>query len=279
MGFVEINGREYPVVRMLSGNRNAVARLRDGKIVITVPRSWPDSEKERVAASLLKRAVRAIGKGKWSTERTARVVFSHGQRVTALGKEMTVVFIPGLRFGARLRDGKLEVRVDGTHLRKDERAATAARKAITRTLMPELLARVKRINEAHFDAAIRKVSLRDSVSRWGSCSPDGSISLNFRLLFMPEGILDYVIVHELAHTRYKSHGPRFWQLVERIMPDHRQRRRWLRENGWSYPRNDQTGKQELETRNPETGNGKPATALPAVVPGQETVCEYYDEPY
>ena len=263
MDNITINGRAYAIVRTPSDNRNAVARLRGGNIVITLPRRWPNSEKERVAANLLKRAVRAIEKGKWSPERATRVAFSHGQRLEALGREMSVVFVPGRRFGARLRDGKLEVRVDETHPRKGEKAATAARRAITRELMPELLARVNAINTTHFGASIPKVSLRDSVSRWGSCSPDGSISLNFRLLFMPEGILDYVIVHELAHTKYKSHGPRFWGLVEKAMPDHKERRKWLKENGWDYP------KQE---------NGKPGTE-PEAIPGQQTLYEYYDEPY
>jgi len=254
---VTINGRDYAIVRTPSDNRNAVARLRGGNIVITLPRRWPNSERERVAANLLKRAVRAIEKGNWSPERATRVAFAHGQRVTAFGRELAVVFVPGRRFGAKVRDGKLEVRVDEAHSHKGERAAAAARRAITKTFMPELLARVGRINAEHFGAPIKKVSLRDSVSRWGSCSPDGSISLNFRLLFMPEGILDYVIVHELAHTKYKSHGPRFWGLVEKAMPDHKERRRWLKENGWGYP------KQENEAK----------------VPGQATRAEYYDEPY
>lgn len=283
MESVEINGRRYPIVRVPSCNRNAVARLRDGKIVVSLPRRWPEAEMERVCTNLLKRAVRAIAKGRWSPERATKVGFSNGQMVTALGRELSVVFVPGRRFGARVRDGKLEVRVDESHPAKAGKAATAARRAITKEVMPELLARVGRINDAHFRAPIRRVSLRDSISRWGSCAPDGSISLNFRLLFMPETILDYVIVHELAHTKYKSHGQRFWQLVERVMPDHKERRKWLKENGWSYPQPASGSRQPGSGSGPDvpdSGNRKPGTGNPGpAVPGQQRLAEYYDEPY
>jgi len=231
---VEINGRTFGVVRVLSDNRNAVARLRDGSIMIKLPRRWPDSEKDRVAADLLKRAVRAIEKGRWSTERAGKIWFSHGQRITAMGKEFDVLFVPAGRFGTRVREGRLEVLVKESHPRKEEKASELAKRTLAKALMPELLARVKSINDAHFGASLRKIVLRDNITRWGSCSPDGSISLNLRLLLLPEDILDYVIVHELAHTKYKSHGPRFWQLVERVMPDHKERRKWLRKNGWSF---------------------------------------------
>ena len=62
---------------------------------------------------------------------------------------------------------------------------------------------------------------------------------------MPEGILDYVVVHEIAHTRYRSHGMRFWGLVESVMPDHLARRAWLRKNGWDYPRSEPASEESL----------------------------------
>ncbi len=234
MESIVINGRAFGIARVLTDNRNATARLRDGQIVIGIPSRWPAREKEKVAASLLKRAAMAIEKGRWKPDRAGkgRARFFHGQRLKALGREFEVLVLDGRRFGARLRDGMIEVRAP-THAQKEKRVAGLVRREITRALMPALLERVNALNEKHFAASIRRVAVRDNLTRWGSCSPDCSISLNFRLLFMPEGVLDYVIVHELAHTRYKSHGPRFWALVERALPDHRERRKWLRENGQS----------------------------------------------
>lgn len=66
---------------------------------------------------------------------------------------------------------------------------------------------------------------------WGSCSPRDVISLNWRLVAAPAEVFEYVVVHELCHLRQRNHGPRFWRLVERLMPDYRERRAWLREHG------------------------------------------------
>jgi predicted metal-dependent hydrolase len=77
----------------------------------------------------------------------------------------------------------------------------------------------------------RAVRIRDQKTRWGSCSAQGRINLNWRLALAPVVVADYVIVHELCHLRELNHSPRFWQLVEKWVPDHAVHRRWLREHG------------------------------------------------
>jgi predicted metal-dependent hydrolase len=71
--------------------------------------------------------------------------------------------------------------------------------------------------------------LSSARTRWGSCAPDGSIRLNWRLIHFPLAIVDYVIAHELAHLVHLNHGPRFWAKVESLMPDYREARQMLRE--------------------------------------------------
>jgi predicted metal-dependent hydrolase len=71
--------------------------------------------------------------------------------------------------------------------------------------------------------------LSSARTRWGSCGPDGSIRLNWRLVHFPLEIVDYVIAHELAHLCEMNHGPRFWATVGRLFPDFRQARAWLRQ--------------------------------------------------
>lgn len=227
---IEIAGTAFPIECLLTGNRNAWARLREGRIVISIPSRWPESERKKTFSNLLKRAVRSIEKGKWKAGQR-KTEFFHGQKLIAMGGELEMAFVPARRFGCAAQDGMVEVKVVHGHPEAEKRAFALARKGIIRILMPKLLSRVHEINRQHFNSSISKVIIRDNSTRWGSCS-GSKISLNFRLLFMPQGILDYVIVHELAHTHYKSHGQRFWALVEKVMPDHKEKRKWLRENGW-----------------------------------------------
>ena len=73
-----------------------------------------------------------------------------------------------------------------------------------------------------------RVTIRDQKTRWGSCSSLGNLNFNWRLALVPEELLDYVVVHELAHRLEMNHSPAFWALVEKILPDYRQRREALK---------------------------------------------------
>lgn len=75
-------------------------------------------------------------------------------------------------------------------------------------------------------------SVRGQRARWGSCSPGGGLSLNWKLLFAPPEVVDYVLIHELAHLREANHSARFWALVARRCPRYRRHRAWLREHGY-----------------------------------------------
>ena len=81
-----------------------------------------------------------------------------------------------------------------------------------------------------------KLTLRDTRSRWGSCSTQGALMFSWRLILAPPDVLDYVAAHEVAHLAEMNHGPRFWATVERLWPHYRTHRKWLRENGESLHR-------------------------------------------
>ncbi len=78
---------------------------------------------------------------------------------------------------------------------------------------------------------ITRVSIRAQKTRWGSCSSRGTLSFNWKLYLAPVPCLDYVVVHELCHLVHMDHSPAFWAEVERIMPDYRIWKKWLRDNG------------------------------------------------
>jgi predicted metal-dependent hydrolase len=77
----------------------------------------------------------------------------------------------------------------------------------------------------------KKIGITSAQTRWGSCSANGSLNFSWRLILAPMEAVDYVVVHELVHTVHHNHSRRFWQKVGKIMPDYKERRKWLRKNG------------------------------------------------
>jgi predicted metal-dependent hydrolase len=78
----------------------------------------------------------------------------------------------------------------------------------------------------------RRITIRDTRSRWGSCSTTGTLSFSWRLALAPREILDYVVVHELCHLRHHDHSRRFWSLVGEVWPQYREHKAWLDDHGW-----------------------------------------------
>jgi predicted metal-dependent hydrolase len=79
----------------------------------------------------------------------------------------------------------------------------------------------------------KSVKISNAKTRWGSCGPSGTLNFSWRLIMAPPKIVDYLVVHELAHLKHRDHSARFWNTVKTILPDYKERDRWLRDNGRS----------------------------------------------
>jgi len=101
---------------------------------------------------------------------------------------------------------------------------------LKRSARADLTARVE-AHAASLELTPRKITVRDQSSRWGSCSPSGVLSFSWRLILAPPEVLDYVAAHEVAHLAEMNHGPRFWRLVEQVVPGMKSQRGWLRRHG------------------------------------------------
>lgn len=88
---------------------------------------------------------------------------------------------------------------------------------------------------AHYSALsgipFDRIRITSAMKRWGSCNARGNLCFSWRLAMAPPEVIDYVVVHELAHVEHRDHSPRFWNRIEGILPDFRHRRAWLRDNG------------------------------------------------
>jgi predicted metal-dependent hydrolase len=93
----------------------------------------------------------------------------------------------------------------------------------------ELVERARQLAREH-QLLVKRVVVRNQKTRWGSCSHNGTISLNWRLIQLPAEVRDYIIVHELMHLRELNHSPRFWSEVAKAFPNYRAAEDWLKEN-------------------------------------------------
>lgn len=116
-----------------------------------------------------------------------------------------------------------------------ESYSTAIKTLLSRIIgndfFPEIHSRVHQLNQMHFNNPIRSIQLKYLSSKWGSCSGRGTINLSTRLLFAPEDVQNYVIIHELAHLQEMNHSDKFWRLVRKAMPDYQVKEQWLKQYG------------------------------------------------
>ncbi|MFI4948306.1 MAG: M48 family metallopeptidase [Alphaproteobacteria bacterium] len=120
-----------------------------------------------------------------------------------------------------IQGGEIRVRGDPAHL------ARRVRDHLVRLARAELTRRA-RLFAARIGRPIARVGVRETKSRWGSCSAQGALSFSWRLVLTPEAVMDYVVAHEVAHLAEMNHGPRFWRLVRTLTPDCATARAWLK---------------------------------------------------
>ena len=135
---------------------------------------------------------------------------------------------------ARLRNGVIELKIaaqdQGHNLQQNIKMLLS--RVVAHDHLPAITQRVQEINQQFFKKEIQSIRLRYNHSRWGSCSTSGNINLSTRLLFAPPQVIDYVIIHELAHMVEMNHSPKFWKVVQDVMPDYKQMERWLKDNSY-----------------------------------------------
>jgi predicted metal-dependent hydrolase len=203
--------------------RRYILRVRpDGTVRVTVPRGGSRAE-----------AARFLDKqASWIARERARLLATHGAR--QWGDGLTIL-LRGERVTLQLtaRSGRRVVCYGDRVVRIPAAAADlrpwieADLRALART---ELTPRLRELAAAH-ELTVADISIRNQRSRWGSCSRNGRIALNFRLVQLPTRVRDYVLVHELMHLKQPNHSRRFWRLVEAVCPDFRESERWLKTAG------------------------------------------------
>jgi len=219
--------REAPAVAPVAFVRSPRARryiLRvapDGSARVTIPRRGSQREAERFLNS----------NGAWLDRQRERMRRAARSRDEAWQVGSTVLFRGARVRIQRLGDGAaLALGTEVVHADPSRGARSGLLAHLRALAVRELPARTREI-AARIGLVPARVIVRDQRSRWGSCSPSGTVSLNWRLVQMPPSVADYVIVHELVHLEQPNHSRRFWRRVREACAWADEARAWLRRHG------------------------------------------------
>ena len=211
--------------------RSAAIQVKGGEVEVRVPESMSDAQVD----ALLERKARWIEK---ALQREAQMPvycpkeYTDGETFLYLGQSYPLAIEQGTELPPQLSRGRLLVSVPQDL--SASQCAACIREQLECWYMQtaqEQLRETSRRYAASLDVQFRSVCVAEYKSRWGSCSIDGDIRYNWKIILAPQHVVDYLVVHELSHLRHHNHSARFWHCVESIFPDYRQRRSWLRNNG------------------------------------------------
>ena len=191
-----------------------VSRL-DGRVTLTLPPRAAERE-----GIVFLRSREAWLRGHLTQLAPARNV-QVGDTVMIEGRDVPIILGDGRR--ARLAHDSIVVPSVAT--------AGACIQALFKTLARDRLAAASDAYASQLGRSYCRLALRDTRSRWGSCSGKGVLMYSWRLIMAPPAVLRYVAAHEVAHLAEMNHSPAFWNVVEQLYPDYAPHRRWLRENG------------------------------------------------
>lgn len=219
---LKIDGKAVDVtVRLNPRARRFIVKVNpsSGEVTIVAP-----------SQRALDRAIEfARGEEAWIARRLAEVPktvkLAPGSRIPFLGRDHVIREGHTGRSPVWIEEGEI-IRVAG----RPEHAPRRLLDFLKREAKRELEARTREF-AGLIGASPRKISVRDTASRWGSCSVTRSISYSWRLVLAPAFVRDYVVAHEVAHLRELNHGPRFWRLVRELVGDAKRPQSWLRKNG------------------------------------------------
>ena len=223
--FITSGGEKIPVIISTKrGIRNITLRPKiEGERRLEISRPWLSSD----AAAL--RFVEQ--KRRWVERIFARApVKEHlksGDWFELLGKRVMVIY------DASLRTTKFDFQDNGTYILTLGGDEKLLENRIRTFVKSELLKQIKiLIKQTPREFWPRKISLRDTTSRWGSCSTSGTISFSWRLAFAPYDVMRYVVMHELSHRKHMDHSPEFWAQVRALYGFGVERAKiWLAKNG------------------------------------------------
>jgi len=196
---------------------------RETGLTVVVPRKYTPKQVEDILLQKSRWILRHLTAEKPVQMPLFKPAPGHGDSLPYLGNtiELAVIAEAGKHTTARFTDGRLVIAL--TSGVKTAPVLEAWYRMQARRVFTQKADAFKAIMGLSYKAIL----IRGQKTRWGSCSPSGNIALNWKLMMAPAEVVDYVIIHELAHRKHMNHSKKFWDMVEHYCPNWKKHRRWL----------------------------------------------------
>jgi len=232
---LELNGNKYLVKIHHEKRSNSIVSIGKRDINIRLPSFLKREDKLRQLTKMKMWALNKLKENPNLIRKEVQREYNHGDILKVGDKEFLLnIDYKNKKGGSgELIDNRIYLSISN-NLSTEERnkhISVLLSRCIASISLPKLKEKIDSLNQQYFNQQINKILFKYNKSNWGSCSSSGYINISTRLIFAPEEVLDYICIHEIAHLIEPNHSSRFWELVEKAMPNYKEKKKWLKENG------------------------------------------------
>jgi len=221
----------YEVLRSRRRTADIVIE-RDGRVLVRAPEEIPSEKIEDIVASKQYWIYKNLAE--WRDLNATRVLreYRNGEGFLYLGRSYRLLLVANQEEPLLLKGGRFCLRRDLVDQGEIPAAQAAFRGYYIANGTKRISGRVEYF-APKVGVAPGKIDIRELGHRWAACSPKGNLAFHWKCMMAPPTIIDYIIVHELCHFHHLDHTEAFWNEVDKVMPQYRERKEWLRKNGAS----------------------------------------------
>ncbi|MCX8055629.1 MAG: M48 family metallopeptidase [Ignavibacteria bacterium] len=215
---------QIEINKIIRSNRKTIALKIDNQcnLIIKAPASVPLSYIQKIVQQkqnwIIAKKIEVQNRKKFTRN------LSNGAKITIFGNDYFINYVDNLQFALHLKNDQLLIASDlSKHI-----------KPLLKQLIIKMAKEYFSVNVAKWASVMElkynRISIKNTVSRWGSCSSLGNLNFNWKLAFAPLEVIDYIIIHELSHLRHLNHSSDFWNEVRKYCPEYKKHKKWLKDN-------------------------------------------------
>lgn len=230
MQFRQIHDIQYHLLPGASRQTTDIVIERDGVVRVRPPAHMTPEQVDETVYS--KRLWIYRNLAEWRDLNATRVVreWVNGEAFLYLGSSYRLLLVDSQDEPLKLKDGRFQLLRSVVETQGRDGAQRAFEQYFQTKGLPRIAARV-----AHYASRVGvmpgKVQVKELGYRWATCLANGDVHFHWKCLMAPLTVIDYIVVHELCHLRHRDHSDAFWNEVDKVMPNYRERKEWLRQRG------------------------------------------------